>query len=103
MMSYGQIPTDELMMAPKTLCTGFMYTHEQWKKYWEGTLLRDNQNIGTLTTTSVMWYGVYGLNPKVNLMASLPYIKTEASLGTLHGMVGIQDLMLAAKYKAIQA
>ena len=103
MKGFSQIPTDGLMMAEKTLCTGFMYTHDQWKNYWEGTLKRDNQNIGTLTNTSLMWYGVYGLNPKINLMASLPYVKTEANMGTLHGMVGIQDLMLAGKYKLIDA
>jgi len=100
--AYAQTPTDGLLMADKDLCTGFMYQHEQWKEYWEGSLLRDNQNIGTLTTQSVMWYGVFGLNSRTNLMASLPYVKTEASMGTLHGMVGIQDLMLSAKYKILE-
>jgi hypothetical protein len=101
--AYPQIPTDGLLMPQGTLCTGFMYTYDQWKYYYEGTLRRDNGNIGTLINQSVMWYGVYGLNSKTNLMASLPYVQTQATAGTLHGMVGIQDLMLSAKYKAIDA
>jgi hypothetical protein len=98
---HAQIPTDGLLMAKGSLCTGFMYQHDQWKSYWEGGLKRENGNIGTVTTQTLMWYGVYGLNSKINLMASLPYISTKASMGTLHGMVGIQDLMLAVKYKAL--
>lgn len=98
---HAQIPTDGLLMQDKSLCTGFMYQYDQWKNYWEGTLKRDNGNIGTLTTQSLMWYGVYGVGSKTNIMASLPYVSTKASAGTLHGMNGIQDLMLSVKYKAL--
>jgi hypothetical protein len=101
--AYPQIPTDGLLMPEGTLCTGFMYTYDQWSYYYEGTLRRDNGNMGTVTNNSVMWYGVYGLTSKINLMAALPYVQTKASAGTLHGMVGIQDLMLSAKYEAIDA
>lgn len=102
MPSFSQIPSDGLMMPTKTLCTGFMYQHDRWDHYWEGTLLRDNLNIGQFTGNSVMWYGVYGLNSKVNLMAAVPYVANKVSAGTLTSMSGIQDLMLAAKYKLIQ-
>jgi hypothetical protein len=101
--AYPQIPTDGLMMPEKSLCTGFMYTYDQWTQYWEGALKRSNGNIGTLKTQSLMWYGVYGLNSKINLMAALPYVSTKATAGTLQGMVGIQDLMLSVKYMAIDA
>jgi len=97
-LASAQTPTDGLMMAKGNLCTGFMYTNDQWKEYWEGTLKRDNGNIGKVTTQSLMWYGTYGITSKVNVIAVLPYVKTNASKGTLHSMEGIQDLMLSVKY-----
>lgn len=97
----AQIPTDGLLMPAKTLCTGFMFQNDQWDEYWEGSLRRDNGNIGTLTTQALMWYGVYGVNPRLNLMATVPYVKTKASAGTLHGMEGLQDLSIAAKYQLL--
>ena len=51
----AQSLTDGLMMPKGNFCTGFMYTYDQWKNYWEGGLKRDNQNIGTITTTSITW------------------------------------------------
>jgi hypothetical protein len=45
-----------------------------------------------------MWVGNYGVTDKINIIAMLPYVKTKASMGTLHGMNGIQDLSLGVKY-----
>jgi len=101
--SYSQTLTDGLMMAPKTLCTGFMAQQDRWKNYWEGSLKRDNLNIGTFTMQSAMWYGVYGVNEKVNVMAMLPYVSNKVSGGTLHSMQGVQDLSVSGKYKFLQA
>jgi hypothetical protein len=98
----AQTINDGLMMPAKTYCTGFMYTHDQWNNYWEGTLKRDNLNIGKLTTQSLMYYGVYGLNKKVNFMIMAPYVWTKASMGTLRQMEGVQDVTLAAKYNFLK-
>ena len=98
----GQTLTDGLMMPKKNLCTGFMYTHDQWTEYWEGELKRDNGNIGKVTTQSLMWVGNYGITNKINVIAMLPYIKTKASMGTLQGMEGIQDLSVGVKYNFFQ-
>ena len=43
--------------------------------------------------------GNYGVSKKLNLLFALPYIKTKASAGTLHGMEGLQDLSLFVKWK----
>lgn len=96
--AFSQTLTDGLMMPKGDLCTGFLYSHDQWTDYWEGDLKRDNGNIGTLKTKSITWVGTYGLTQKLNLIAMVPYIKTEASQGTLHYMEGVQDLTLGAKY-----
>jgi len=94
----AQTLTDGLMMPKKTLCTGFMYTHDSWTDYWEGELKRDNGNVGKVTTQSLMWMGTYGITSKINVIAMLPYIKTKASMGTLSGMEGVQDLSIGVKY-----
>ena len=94
----GQTLTDGLMMPKKNLCTGFMYTHDQWTEYWEGELKRDNGNVGKVTTQSLMWVGNYGITSRVNVIAMLPYVRTKASMGTLHSMEGLQDLSVGVKY-----
>jgi hypothetical protein len=98
---WAQTLTDGVMMPRQDLCTGFVYEHDRWSEYWEGTLKRDNQNIGSLTTRSVTWMGNYGVTDKINVIAMLPYISTGASQGVLHGMKGVQDLTLAVKYQAL--
>ena len=90
--------TDGLMMPKKNLCTGLLYSNDQWTNYWEGDLKRENGNIGKVTTQSLMWFANYGIIDQLNVIVMLPYVKTEASQGTLHGMEGIQDLSVGLKY-----
>ena len=100
--AHAQTVTDGLMMPKKIFCGGFLYGHEQWKDYWEGSLKRENGNIGTVTTQSVMFMGTYGLSSRINLIAMAPYVWTRATQGTLHSMEGLQDITLAAKYRAFR-
>jgi hypothetical protein len=97
--SSAQTATDGLMMPKKIFCGGFLYTHDQWTNYWEGSLKRVNGNIGTITTQSAMFMGTYGLTSNTNIIASVPYIWTKASSGTLHGMQGIQDISVTVKHR----
>ncbi|HCW06112.1 MAG TPA: hypothetical protein DGG95_01960 [Cytophagales bacterium] len=98
----AQTLTDGLLMPKNNLCTGFTYTVDSWRNYWEGSLKRDNLNIGTITTKNVMWVANYGLTEKLNLIAMVPYVWTNSNSGTLRGMQGVQDLTLAGKYKFFQ-
>jgi hypothetical protein len=98
----AQTTNDGLMMPKNNFCTGFMGTYDKWTNYWEGTLKRENGNIGSITTQSVMWFGNYGVSDKLNILASVPFVKTNASQGTLTGLSGIQDLMVTAKYRLVQ-
>lgn len=93
----GQMIDDGLMVPSKALFTGVLYGHDSWSEYWEGTLKRDNQNVGSLSTNAVTWMGNYGLTSRINLIATLPYVSTSASAGVLHGQDGLQDVTLAAK------
>lgn len=86
------------MLSRGTLFTGYHYTHELWDEYWEGPLKRDNDNVGTVTTQTSSWTVNYGLTNRLNVIAAVPHVRTRASRGVLHGIGGLQDLSLAAKY-----
>ena len=95
----AQSLTDGLLMPKGAFCTGFLYMNDSWKDYWEGSLKRDNANIGTVTTQSVTWMGNYGVTERLNIIAMLPYVKTNLSQGSLTGYEGLQDISVSAKYR----
>lgn len=98
MSALAQTPTDGLMMPKGDFCTGFIFSHDKWTDYWEGTLKRHNDNIGSITTQSLTYMGNYGISNKLNVIAMVPYVWTKPSGGTLTGMEGIQDLSVYVKY-----
>ncbi|HNP23629.1 MAG TPA: hypothetical protein PKM63_06270 [Panacibacter sp.] len=98
----AQTDVDAIMMDKNNFCVGGIYSHSGWKNYWEGTLKRNNENLGTVTTQAISVNGNYGINKHLNVLFGLPYISTKASAGTLHGMKGVQDLSLWVKWQGIQ-
>lgn len=98
----AQTDADAIMMAKKNLCIGGTYGYSSWKNYWEGTLKRDNQNLGRVSTQMIGIMGTYGISKKLNFLFGLPYIQTKASAGTLHGQKGLQDLSLWLKYMPLE-
>lgn len=97
----AQTDFDAIMMNKNQFCNGLMYTSSSWKNYWEGTLKRDNQNLGTVSSKSIMYMANYGITNNLNVMIGAPYVWTKASAGTLHGMNGIQDASLTVKWKPV--
>ncbi len=57
----AQTVDDGIMMNKKQWCNGLTYMHSSWNEYWEGTLKRDNLNLGTVTTQSMMLMSNYGI------------------------------------------
>jgi hypothetical protein len=102
LLVHAQTDMDAIMMEKKQFCVGPMYAYSSWKNYWEGTVKRDNANLGTVSTQAFALMGAYGVTGKLNLLFNVPYIKTKASAGTPHGMQGIQDLSLFVKYMPIE-
>lgn len=100
--AYAQTDIDGLMMEKNAFCVGPMYGYSSWKNYWEGTMKRENLNLGRVSTQMYSLMGIYGITRKVNVLFSAPYVKTKASAGTLHGMEGIQDLSLFVKWRPFQ-
>ncbi|MFN3489016.1 MAG: hypothetical protein ACK4YV_07770, partial [Emticicia sp.] len=99
---YAQMPHDVIYMPKKTACLAVSYSNSSWKEYWENTLRRENLNIGTLTTQSVMPMIAVGVTDKLNIIVGVPYISTKASAGNLMGQKGIQDLSGWLKYQLIK-
>ena len=97
----AQTPTDALYMNHRQVCFAGIYGRSQWSEYWEGPLQRDNANLGTVTHQSATLMGAVGLSPRLNLLAVLPYIASQASQGQLAGQRGVQDLSIWLKYRAI--
>ncbi len=98
----AQTDMDGLMMDKNFFCVGVTYGSSTWKNYWEGTLKRENLNLGKVTTNNVAINGNYGITNKLNAIFSVPYIKTKASAGQLKGQQGVQDLSLFVKWVGIE-
>ena len=96
----SQTDIDGIMMEKNAFCIGPMFGYSSWKNYWEGTLKRENLNLGTLSTQMYSVMGNYGITNKLNVLFGLPYVKTKASAGQLNGQEGVQDLSLWIKWKA---
>jgi hypothetical protein len=97
----AQTEMDAIMMNKKQFCNGPAYMYSSWDHYWEGKLNRTNENLGRVSTQSIMYMAAYGINGKLNVLAGVPYLWTKASAGTLHGSRGLQDLSLFLKWKPL--
>jgi hypothetical protein len=98
----AQTETDALMIPKNYFCAAGIYTHNSWDHYWEGTFKRENLNLGTISSNVYAVGGNYGLSNRVNVLFMIPYIKTNASAGTLRGQSGVQDISLAVKWLAVK-
>ncbi|GGM86071.1 hypothetical protein GCM10010967_17820 [Dyadobacter beijingensis] len=97
--AHAQMPNDAIYMGKNTACIAVSYTHSSWDKYWENSLKRENLNIGTHTTQSVMPMLAVGITKNLNAIVAVPYIWTQASAGNLKWHKGIQDGSLWLKYR----
>ncbi|MFY7653249.1 MAG: hypothetical protein ACOVQE_11115 [Chitinophagaceae bacterium] len=84
-------------MSKRNFCGGFVYNQSSWNQYWEGNFLRNNENIGTVKSQSVMAMANYGITSKWNVLASTQWISNRATAGTLIQQQGVQDLSVFLK------
>ncbi|MDT8887018.1 hypothetical protein PQG44_04990 [Aquirufa sp. LEPPI-3A] len=99
----AQMPHDGIYMNKKLACGAVIYGNSSWTNFWENQLFRDNKNIGRLTTESVSAMLAYGITKKLNVIAVVPYVRTNASKGNLMGQEGLQDASLWLKVKGYAA
>ncbi len=95
----AQMPHDAIYMNKKLACGALIYGNNSWTNYWENGLKRENLNIGKLTTQSATAMIAYGITRDINVIAMVPYVKTEASQGNLMGQQGFQDASVFVKAK----
>jgi hypothetical protein len=98
-LARAQTVDDGVMISGRGFFGGYLYTRDSWDHYWEGTLFRANGNIGTLTTQTGTISVNYGVTGRLNLIATIPHVGTDASQGVLQGQHGWQDLSLAVKFR----
>lgn len=99
---HAQTPSDAVMMDPRESCFALSYDHGSFDQYWEGTLLRKNETIATVSRNQITPMIAIGITNKFNFYIGVPYVKTESSEpngGKFQGAKGFQDLMLAVKYQ----
>ena len=63
---------DGIMLSKGQLFTGSLYTRESWDQYREGSLTRENDNIGTVTTQVNTWHANYGITDRLNVIGAVP-------------------------------
>ena len=102
---WAQTPTDAVMMKQRQSCFALIYDHGSFDEYWEGTDLRTNATIATVTRTTILPMIAIGITNKINLIVSAPYVKTKSSEpngGKFQGAKGFQDLGLVLKYEFLR-
>ena len=99
-VSHAQTISDGFMMQKKQVCIATSYNHSSFTYYWEGTLLRENKSLGRLYNQNFGAMVAYGLGKNLNLLASLPYIKTNSG-ATTSGHQGLQDLSVGLKHNPV--
>ncbi|NJM24546.1 MAG: hypothetical protein HC859_02455 [Bacteroidia bacterium] len=96
----AQTPTDAIMMKQREFCAALIYDHGVFDQYYEGTDLRVNGTIETVTRTTALAMLAIGLHDKLNLIVTVPYVKTESGEpngGHFNGARGFQDMSFALK------
>ncbi len=100
----AQTPSDAIMMKQREFCFALTYEQGSWDQYWEGTKLRHNETVATLTRKIAMPMFAFGIANKLNILVGVPYVETESSDpngGRFQGAKGFQDFNVALKYEIL--
>jgi hypothetical protein len=100
----AQTPFDAVMMKQRESCLAVVYDRGSFDHYYEGTYLRTNGTIATVTRQMFLPMIAIGTHDKVNLIVALPYIKNESSEpngGYFAAQKGFQDINLVLKGEII--
>ena len=98
----AQTPFDGIMIEKNSLCAAMTFTQDNWDHYWEGTLKRDNGNIGVAQRQTVAPMFSWGLTDRLNILGSINWVRTNATGGQMAGVSGLQDWSLWVKLKAFE-
>jgi hypothetical protein len=96
---FSQSPADMEFVPAGSICAGLGYDYNSWNKYWEGTVLKENGNVGTVSKQALFAGFNVGFADRLNVIIMLPYLITNVSQGTLNGQSGFQDISINLKGK----
>lgn len=102
---YAQTPSDGLMMPAKEACILVNFQNGSFDQYWEGSRLRTNETIATVTRQTLNTMIAVGILSDLNVYIGLPYVQTSSSVpngGRFAGAEGFQDLSIALKYRFLK-
>ena len=103
-VGFSQTPSDALMMKQREACFALTYENGSFDEYWEGTSLRKNETIATVSRRAIAPMIAIGITDNFNFYVGVPHVKTESSEpngGKLQGAKGFQDLTFAIKYEIL--
>ncbi|MCC7437979.1 MAG: hypothetical protein IT211_05725 [Armatimonadetes bacterium] len=98
----AQVAVDGFMRGAGKTSASVSFSTESYDEYWQGTTLRSNPNLGTISTQSVGLYVAGGVTDYVDVVLSLPYITTKPSAGYWPQQSGLQDLGAAVKVRPLE-
>jgi hypothetical protein len=96
----AQTPTDAIMMKQRESCFALIYDHGSFDEYYEGTDLRTNGTIATVSRNTILPMIAIGIHDRINIIIATPYVKTESNEpngGKFAGAKGFQDISFALK------
>lgn len=100
MKTLAQTPSDAIMMQQRESCFAVIYDMGSFDRYWEGSSLRTNGTIATVSRNTLLPMIAIGIHDRINLIVAAPWVKTESSEpngGRFAGAKGFQDIGLALK------
>ena len=97
----AQVAVDGFMRGAGRTSASVSFSTESYDEYWQGTTLRSNPNLGTISTQSVGLYVSGGITDYVDVILSLPYISAQPSAGNWASQSGLQDLGAAVKVRPL--
>lgn len=98
--THAQGLVDGFMKGQRKASFAVTYAQESYDTYYVGTVETHNPNLGTIATQSLNLYGSYGLGYDLDLIVSVPYVRTEANAGYWQKQEGFQDLSAALRWEA---
>lgn len=101
----SQTPADAVMMNKHEACLAIIYDGGAFDQYFEGTNLRKNATIATVSRNTILPMIAIGIHDRLNLIVAAPYVRTKSSEpngGKFAGANGFQDLSIVLKGKIVE-
>lgn len=94
---------DGFMRGAGKLDVALSGSYESYSKFWKGTTLVEEPNLGSINTTSIGLYAAYGITDFLDVAVAAPFVSTSPNAGYWSDQSGVQDVSAALKLRALEA